>query len=510
MIHISNMPNHLFDSLIPAGRAPGQICLETADRRRFTYGDINRRSASYAQALTRRGVRKGDRVAVQAEKSPEALFLYLGCLRAGAAFLPLNIAYTLTEIEYFVGDAEPSLFVGPSERRADLHTILQSASGGRVETLGPDGRGSMAELAEAETGEWTDAECGPGDLAAILYTSGTTGRSKGAMLSHGNLRANAEALVEAWRFTADDVLIHALPIFHTHGLFVATNVTLMAGASMIFLPKFDAQEVLALMARATVLMGVPTFYTRLLAQPALTAETTASIRLFISGSAPLLADTHQRFRERTSHAILERYGMTETSMITSNPYLGERVPGSVGFPLRGVEIRIADPETGQVLGPNEIGMIEVKGPNVFSGYWRMPDKTMSEFRNDGFFVTGDLGKIDARGYLWILGRGKDLVISGGYNVYPKEVELEIDALPGIEESAVIGVPHPDFGEAVTAVVVLEPGAKVSEADIISRLRGRLANYKLPKRVIVADALPRNAMAKVQKSILREEHSKLFA
>ena len=505
------MLNHLFDSLIPAGRAPGQICLETADRRRFTYGDLDRLSARYAQALTRCGVRKGDRVALQAEKSPEALFLYLGCLRAGAAFLPLNTAYTLAEIEYFVGDAEPALFVGPPEQRAELHAML--AIGGR--------RAGGNAWSRRPAAPWlTSPKPKPANGRTRNAHQETWRRSSTHQARRDARRAPCSATeisaqmprlwCEAWRFTADDVLIHALPIFHTHGLFVATNVTLMAGASMIFLPRFDAQEVLALMARATVLMGVPTFYTRLLAQPALTAETTASIRLFISGSAPLLADTHHRFRERTGHAILERYGMTETSMITSNPYLGERVPGSVGFPLRGVEIRIADPETGQALGPNEIGMIEVKGPNVFSGYWRMPDKTMSEFRSDSFFVTGDLGKIDERGYLWILGRGKDLVISGGYNVYPKEIELEIDALPGIEESAVIGVPHPDFGEAVTAVVVLEPGAKVSEAEIIARLRGRLANYKLPKRVIVADALPRNAMAKVQKSILREEYSKLFA
>jgi malonyl-CoA/methylmalonyl-CoA synthetase len=504
------MPNHLFSSLIPADRAPDRPCLTAVDGRTFTYGDLDRISARYAAALAGCGVRKGDRVAVQVEKSPEALFLYLGCIRSGAAFLPLNTAYTLAEIEYFVGDAEPALVVGRPEQKAELEAIARKTCEARVEGLGADGRGSMADLAARESGMWTDVDCGPQDLATILYTSGTTGRSKGAMLSHGNLRANAEALVATWRFTADDALIHALPIFHAHGLFVATNVTLMAGASMIFLPKFDPRDVLARMGEATVLMGVPTFYTRLLDQQELTAEKTAHMRLFISGSAPLLADTHRAFRERTGHAILERYGMTETSMNTSNPYEGDRVPGSVGFPLPGVTIRIADAETGKVLGPDEIGMIEVKGPNVFSGYWRMPEKTQSEFREDGFFITGDLGKIDARGYVWILGRGKDLVISGGYNVYPKEVELELDALPGVLESAVIGVPHPDFGEAVTAVVVPENGAKLNEAEIIERLRGRLANYKLPKRVILAHELPRNTMAKVQKNLLREEHKGLFA
>jgi malonyl-CoA/methylmalonyl-CoA synthetase len=329
------------------------------------------------------------------------------------------------------------------------------------------------------------------------------------MLSHENLRSNAAALVETWRYTDDDVLIHALPIFHAHGLFVATNVTLMAGASMIFLPRFDPAEVLSWMPQATVLMGVPTFYTRLLQQPGLTRDATAGMRLFVSGSAPLLPDTHGAFRQRTGHAILERYGMTETSMNTSNPYESDRVPGSVGLPLPGVEIRVCDPETGCELGIDEIGMVEVRGPNVFSGYWRMPEKTRAEFRSDGFFITGDLGKVDQRGYLWILGRGKDLVISGGYNVYPKEVELEIDALPGVLESAVIGVPHPDFGEAVTAVVVLEQGAELRETEIISALRGRLAPYKLPKRVIIAAELPRNTMAKVQKNILREQHKNLF-
>ena len=504
------MPNHLFSALLPPERERQQLCVIAADGREFSYGDLDRISARYAAALASCGVRKGDRVAVQVEKSPEALFLYLGCIRSGAAFLPLNTAYTLAEIDYFISDAEPALVVGRPEQAGVLREIAGKHGNSRVEALGADGRGTLSSLADGQGEGWTDAECGPDDLATILYTSGTTGRSKGAMLSHENLRSNAEALIKTWHYTSADVLIHALPIFHAHGLFVATNVTLMAGAKMIFLPKFDPREVLAWMPKATVMMGVPTFYTRLLAEPGLRREATAHMRLFVSGSAPLLADTHQAFRERTGHAILERYGMTETSMLTSNPYDGDRLPGSVGFPLPGVEVRIADPETGRELATGETGMVEVRGPNVTSGYWRMPEKTRAEFRPDGFFITGDLGKIDQRGYIWLLGRGKDLVISGGYNVYPKEVELEIDAIPGVLESAVIGVPHPDFGEAVTAVIVPEKGATLSEPDIIGHLRGRLASYKLPKRVIIADDLPRNTMAKVQKNVLRDQHKALFA
>ena len=344
---------------------------------------------------------------------------------------------------------------------------------------------------------------GRDDLAAILYTSGTTGRSKGAMLTHDNLRTNAEALVGCWRFTDADVLIHALPIFHTHGLFVATNVALLAGASMLFLPSFDAAEVLGLMPRATAMMGVPTFYTRLLQLPGLTKEATADMRLFVSGSAPLLAETHLEWQERTGHAILERYGMTETSMNTSNPYDGERRPGTVGFPLPGVEVRVVDAETGEPLPAGQIGVLEVRGPNVFAGYWRQPEKTAEEFRAGGWFVTGDLARIDEDGYVHIVGRAKDLIISGGLNVYPKEVEDQIDILPGVAESAVIGVPHPDFGEAVLAVVVGPPGSALEEAGIVAGLQDRLARFKQPKRVFVVDALPRNTMAKVQKNMLRE-------
>jgi malonyl-CoA/methylmalonyl-CoA synthetase len=502
--------NHLFSALLPPSRPSDRVCLVRPDRSDLTYDAVRRASAQYAAALSACGVEPGDRVAVQVEKSAEALFLYLGCLRAGAVFLPLNTAYTLSEVDYFVGDARPSLIVVDPSRWDGMAAIAAQRGTRRVETLAADGSGSLAKIAASQSDGWMDVERGPGDLAAILYTSGTTGRSKGAMLTHENLRSNAEALVATWRFTADDVLIHALPIFHTHGLFVATNVTLMAGAAMILLPRFDPGEVIGQMRRASVLMGVPTFYTRLLDRPELTRDAAAGMRLFISGSAPLLEVTHRQFRERTGHAILERYGMTETGMNTSNPYDGERIPGSVGFPLPGAELRVTEPESGRPLPVGEIGMMEVRGPNVFAGYWEMPERTAAEFRPDGFFITGDLGRIDERGYAWIQGRGKDLVITGGYNVYPKEVEQEIDALPGVEESAVIGLPHTDFGEAVTAVVVAEGAAAPREEDMLASLRERLAAYKCPKRVVFVDALPRNTMAKVQKNVLRDRYKDLYA
>ncbi len=503
----TKLPNHLFDAL---GRHFGEArpCLVALDGTAYSYAEVEAHSARYAAALSACGVKPGDRVAVQVEKSPEALFLYLGAVRAGGVFLPLNTAYTSAELDYFLGDAEPALFVGAPEQAEPL-AELAARHAARFESLGAAGEGSLPQLAGQAPGPWMDADRGPEDLAAILYTSGTTGRSKGAMLSHANLRSNAEALVETWRFTGGDVLIHALPIFHTHGLFVATNVSLLVGAAMIYLPKFNADEVMLAMPRATVLMGVPTFYTRLLAHPGLTREATRHMRLFISGSAPLLADTHRDFFARTGHAILERYGMTETGMNTSNPYEGERVAGSVGFPLPGVSLRVTDPETGSELAPGEVGVIEVKGPNVFGGYWRMPEKTKAEFRADGYFITGDLGTIDERGYVFILGRGKDLVISGGFNVYPKEVELEIDALPGVVESAIVGVPHPDFGEAVVAIIVADD-RDLTETEVIGALRPRLAGYKLPKRVVIVDELPRNSMAKVQKNALRERYRDLFS
>jgi malonyl-CoA/methylmalonyl-CoA synthetase len=376
--------------------------------------------------------------------------------------------------------------------------------------LGVREDGSLLEAARAAPEIFKDVARGPHDLAAILYTSGTTGRSKGAMLSHDNLASNALTLADYWRFRQDDVLIHALPIYHTHGLFVAMNTMLLAGGSMFFLPKLDPDLMLQLMSRgATAMMGVPTFYTRLLQHPGLTREATKNMRLFVSGSAPLLAETHREWTQRTGHAILERYGMTETNMNTSNPYEGDRVPGAVGFPLPGISVRITHPESAAVLPQGEIGMIEVKGPNVFKGYWNMPEKTAAEFRSDGFFITGDLGKIDSRGYVSIVGRDKDLVITGGFNVYPIEVETEIDALPGVIESAVVGVPHPDFGEGVTALIVARKGAEIGERQVIAALEARLAKFKLPKRVFFVDELPRNAMGKVQKAAIRATYSDLY-
>ncbi|TPN02981.1 malonyl-CoA synthase [Mesorhizobium sp. B2-1-5] len=503
------MSNHLFDIFRSRMPKPGRLLMRTDDGRVLTYGDMLARSAQLAHALLQLGVEPGDRVAVQVEKSPEAMLLYLACLRAGAVFLPLNTAYTLAELAYFFGDAEPRLVVCDPARAAGIEALAQKC-GALAVTLDGKGQGSLADQASRQSPDFHDVARGPDDLAAILYTSGTTGRSKGAMLSHENLASNARVLVDYWRFTSDDVLIHALPIFHTHGLFVATNVILMAGASMLFEQKFDAGRVVALLPDATALMGVPTFYVRLLQQDGLTREAARNIRLFVSGSAPLLAETHRAWRERTGHAILERYGMTETNMNTSNPYDGERRAGTVGFPLPGVSLRIADPDTGSPLAQSEVGMIEVKGPNVFSGYWRMPEKTKAEFRADGFFITGDLGMIDPDGYVHIVGRGKDLIISGGYNIYPKELESEIDALDGVLESAVIGVAHPDFGEGVTAVVVRSPASTVTAAEILNAIAARVAKYKHPKGVVFVDELPRNTMGKVQKNLLRDTYKDLFS
>jgi malonyl-CoA/methylmalonyl-CoA synthetase len=501
----ANLFSRLFDDLDDAGR----LAIETLDGQRITYGDLIAFSGRLANVLVARGVKPGDRVAVQVEKSVPNLVLYLATVRAGAVYLPLNTAYTLNELDYFITDAEPSLVVcDPS--KVDGIKAIAAKVGAKVETLGADGKGSLTEAAMTAKPEFTTVARANDDLAAILYTSGTTGRSKGAMLTHDNLASNSYSLVDYWRFTDKDVLIHALPIYHTHGLFVASNVTLFARASMIFLPKFDPYLIIKLMSRATVLMGVPTFYTRLLQNPALTKEATKHMRLFISGSAPLLADTHREWSARTGHAVLERYGMTETNMNTSNPYDGDRVPGAVGRALPGVSVRVTDPDTGKELPRESIGMIEVKGPNVFKGYWRMPEKTKAEFRGDGFFITGDLGKIDNKDYVHILGRGKDLVISGGFNVYPKEIESEIDAMPGVIETAVIGVPHADFGEGVTAVVVCNKGTDISEAKVLGALDGRLAKFKMPKRVLFVDELPRNAMGKVQKNILRDTYKDLYA
>ncbi len=454
-----------------------------------TYAQLLADTGRLANTLHSLGLKKGDRLLLQVEKCEAVLALYLACLRKGVVFLPVNPGYTAVETRHFLTDADPALVVcdqsgvaGLGERAIGLPDLLSTAAG--------------------QGADFADPVHGPNDLAAILYTSGTTGRSKGVMLSRENLASNAEALVGIWQFTEADVLLHALPVFHTHGLFVATNCVLYSGASMIFQPAFAAAAVLAALSEATVMMGVPTFYTRLLADPALTRDATAHIRLFVSGSAPLSAATHSEWRERTGHAILERYGMTETNMITSNPYQGARKAGTVGRPLPGVEVRITGPEG--VLPQGEAGAIEVRGPNVFQGYWRLPEKTAEEFR-DGWFVTGDMGAFDADGYLSILGRAKDLVITGGLNVYPAEVEAALDELPGVAASAVIGVPHPDFGEAVVACVV----GQVDEGAVRAALRERLAAFKIPKRVPVVEDLPRNAMGKVQKAELRRVHAGLF-
>ena len=504
------MSNHFFDKIRQSASRADSLFLTTETGVTLTYGGLFARSAQFANALAALGVKKGDRVAVQTQKAVDCLMLYLACLRAGVLYLPLNTAYTPAEISYFVGDAEPALLVCDPASRDSLAAALAGMAGMGIETLGPDGGGSLQQRADAAGKDFADIAVGADDLAAILYTSGTTGRSKGAMLTQGNLASNAEALVDTWRFTANDVLLHVLPIFHTHGLFVATNTVLLAGASMVFLHRFDLDTTLSLFSGATAMMGVPTHYSRLLSDVRFDRDLVGHMRLFISGSAPLSAETHKAFSARTGHAILERYGMTETGMITSNPYEGERRPGTVGMPLPGVELRIADPETGAVLADGEIGVIELRGPNVFKGYWQNPEKTAEEFREDGFFITGDLALVDAENYVAIVGRGKDLIITGGFNVYPAEVEAALDACPGIAESAVIGVPHPDFGEGVTAIVAARNGAQIDEAGIQASLAGELAAFKRPKRIIEVEALPRNAMGKIQKNDLRARYRDLYA
>jgi malonyl-CoA/methylmalonyl-CoA synthetase len=486
-----------------------KICIRTTDGRIYTYREVFYLSARIARVLSSKGAVIGDRIAVQVEKSPEAIILYLACLRAGAVYLPLNTAYTLAELEYFIDDARPHIVVCAPDKLDTIEPLASAHGVFSTLTLGTEGEGTLLEEAAGAEPHYDPVFVEPSDMAAILYTSGTTGRSKGAMLTHANLASNARTLVEYWQFTERDVLLHALPIFHTHGLFVATNVVLLASAQMCLLSKFDPGLIRKEMPSASVMMGVPTFYTRLLKEDWLNRDNTDHMRLFISGSAPLLAETHHLWTERTGHHILERYGMTETNMITSNPYDGERVPGSVGFPLPGINVRIADPDSGKPLAANTPGMIEVKGPNVFKGYWRMPEKTQTDFRPDGYFITGDIGYVDDDGYLFISGRSKDLVITGGYNVYPKEVEAAIDEIEGVEESAVVGLPHSDFGEAVTAVVVPHEGVTLTEADILARLDPVLARYKLPKRILFRPALPRNTMGKVLKAEIRAEHKDLY-
>lgn len=502
------MTNPLFDALFQplAGRQSPFLYLPDGS---WVTGDaFLRRVARAAGAMVRSGLSQGDRLAVQVEKSPEALALYGAALAAGVVLVPLNPAYTADEVAYFVEDSGARLLIADPARAGAMQSAIGQTGAGLL-TLDAAGRGSIADAMRTEADSFAPVARQQDDLAALLYTSGNTGRSKGAMLSHGNLLSNARVLAEAWRFTAQDVLLHALPIFHTHGLFVACNTVLLTGGAMIFLPGFSLDAVFGHLPQATTMMGVPTFYSRMLADERLTRAATSHMRLFVSGSAPLLAETHAAFAERTGHAILERYGMTETGMNTSNPYDSERRAGTVGQPLPGVEVRITDPASGTPLAPGQTGMIELRGPNLFKGYWNMPERIAEDMRPDGFFATGDLGRFDRQGYLQIVGRQKDLIITGGYNVYPKEVELLLDAQPGVLESAVIGVPHPDLGEAVLAVLVSRPGSVLDLEALALAIRDRIARFKQPKGFVILPDLPRNAMGKVQKALLRADHKRFF-
>ena len=501
------MLNPLYDALFSPliGRQTPFLRLQSGQ---FISGDdFHSMIARAAGALRLAGAKPGSRVAVQIAKSPEALAIYAATVLIGAVFLPLNTAYTAPELDYFIGNATPCVVISDPTAFTALTPIARQ-HGANLLTLDGASHGSFADLMARQPATIAPTARSPGDLAAILYTSGTTGRSKGAMLTHGNLLSNARALARLWQFTAQDVLLHALPIFHTHGLFVASNVSLLTGGSMIFLPGFDVEAVLQHLSQATTMMGVPTFYTRMLNAPGFTKTAAAHMRLFVSGSAPLLAETHARFFARTGHHVLERYGMTETNMNTSNPYDGVRRAGTVGFALPGVEVKITA-DGGQV-PQGMIGQIEVRGPNVFVGYWQMPEKTAEDLRADGWFVTGDLGLVDVDGYLQIVGRSKDLIISGGYNIYPIEVEALLDAAAGVAESAVIGLPHPDLGEAVFAVLTAKPGTAVDPAAVLETLRGSVARFKQPKAAVVVADLPRNAMCKVQKAILRAEFADWFS
>ncbi len=516
------MRNHnLFAALSAAFPADQDACaIETVGGAgpvlRYSWRDLDQATAMVANLLASLELPAGARIAVQVEKSVEALILYLATLRAGFVFLPLNTAYQSAEIEYFIGNAEPAVVVCSPARFGWVSKIAFMAGTRHVFTLDEARGGSLLERAAHHSTVHQPAVCAADDLAVIIYTSGTTGRSKGAMLTHGNMLSNALVLRDYWCWRPDDVLIHALPIFHVHGLFVAIHGALINGSPMLWLNRFDAPTVVSLLPRATVFMGVPTLYVRLLAEPGLTPQQAAHMRLFISGSAPLLVETFNTWKLRTGHTILERYGMSETIMLTSNPCeadlrhggFAERRGGTVGFPLPGVDLRVVD-ETEHVLTAGATGAIQVRGPNVFKGYWRMPEKTAEEFTADGFFRTGDVGHVDAQGYVTIVGRSKDLIISGGYNVYPAEVEGFINGLPGVAESAVVGVPHPDFGEVGVAVVIARPGSQVIPEQLIASLKAQLAHFKIPKRCFVVDELPRNTMGKVQKNLLRERYKALF-
>jgi malonyl-CoA/methylmalonyl-CoA synthetase len=490
----------LFESRFPTDKSACSI--ETHDGLFYSWADLERATAKMANLLAGLKLPKDSRIAVQVEKSPEALILYLATIRAGYVYLPLNTAYRAAEIEYFIENAEPAVVVCSPKNFGWVSQIAFKTGTKHVFTLGESRDGSLLERASHQPDTFETVERQADDLAAILYTSGTTGRSKGAMLTHDNLASNAKVLQEYWHWQPGDVLLHALPLFHVHGLFVASHGALLNGSKMIFLPRFDNAEVIRHLPQATVFMGVPTYYVRLVADPAFDQTVCTNMRLFVSGSAPLLLDTFNEFTRRTGHTILERYGMSETTMLVSNPYGGDRIGGTVGLPLPGVSVRVVNGD-GKPCGIDEIGDIQVKGSNIFKGYWRMPEKTAEEFTPDGYFKTGDVGRFDAKGYLSIVGRSKDLIISGGYNVYPKEIESFIDELDGVVESAVIGVPHPDFGEAVTAVAVVKPDATISEGDVIGTLKTKIANFKVPKRVFFVQELPRNTMGKVQKNVLRD-------
>jgi malonyl-CoA/methylmalonyl-CoA synthetase len=501
--------NHLAHSLSNGAANNLHSCFLQAGEQgdAVTYAEFYARSEQMAAALVAAGLAPGDRVAAQIDKTVTALELYMGTILAGGVFLPLNTAYTIKELEYFCGDAEPKVVAcEPSSKAA-----IQAMVGDTVVVWGiaSDGSGDAANARDQQSPGFTAVPREASDLAAFLYTSGTTGQPKGAMLSHGNLASNASTLASAWQYSADDCLIHALPIFHIHGLFVAVNITLATGASLIYMKKYQPQAVTEAMSQASVLMGVPTFYTRLLDYDGFTAESAKGMRLFVSGSAPLLAETHRQFEDRTGHRILERYGMTETGMMSSNPYDGERLAGTVGKPLPGIIMRVAD-NNGNEVAQGERGLVEVKGPNVFQGYWKKPEKTAEDFRDDGFFITGDIGLIDDQGYLNIVGRAKDLIISGGLNVYPKEIESILDDLAGVKESAVIGVPHPDFGEAVVAILVSHDSNHPTSEAIMAQIKNDLAKFKQPKTLLWVTELPRNTMAKVQKNVLRDLYSDLFS
>jgi malonyl-CoA/methylmalonyl-CoA synthetase len=497
----------VFEQHFPA--SPEAVFIETPDGTRYSYAYLQQEVSRLANFLSNIGVEKGDRVAVQVEKSPEVLFLYLACLKAGFVYLPLNTAYTENELAYFMENAEPTVAVC-DPKADDLFTRLAEDYGlQHLFSLDANGLGSLVEASKYTPIEFSAEYCVKDDIAVILYTSGTTGRPKGAMITHGNLAANALALKQTWQWQQQDVLLHALPIFHIHGLFVACHNVLLGGSKMLFLPRFDARAIMKLLPKATVLMGVPTFYTRLLDEPDFDRDMCAHMRLFISGSAPLLEQTFEEFRQRTGHTILERYGMTETGMNTSNPVQGPRLAGTVGLPLPGVDVRIVD-DNNQPVSGNQVGILQVKGDNVFKGYWRMPEKTAEEFTDDGFFITGDLASRNEQGYISIVGRNKDMIISGGYNVYPKEIELLLDEMDGVKESAVIGLPHRDFGEAVTAVIIpLDMNYPPDEKNIIDSLKQQLANYKVPKKIIMLEKLPRNTMGKVQKNALRDAYRDLW-